>query len=111
MTEMFSRTIGTGVGQHPALGAQDHDLLQRRRERGGDLHDAAVAGPQEIVDRAQRLDLDGKGRVRDRIDIGIEPAIGAGGRIGQDAAPAPTASRAVSAARRSEGSSTCVECA
>ena len=70
----------------PALGAQDLDLLMARRQRGRDLHDARVEAAGEIVDLAQRLDLDRESRVGDRIEVAVKPGVGGARRLGQGAA-------------------------
>ncbi len=74
------------VGQADAFGAQDLHLLQARADGGRHLHDTGVKGAGKGVDLAQHLDLHGKGGIRHRVGVGIEPRVGALWGVGQSAA-------------------------
>ena len=87
------------IADRGALWAQNLDLLDGGRDRGRNLHDTRIKAAGEIVDLAQGVDLDGKGRARDRIFVGIELLIGRGWRIRP------------CAASRTHGQPCCLACA
>ena len=71
------------VGGTAPVGAHDLYRLPDTGERGHDLLDARVASAGIGVDLGQEVRLGGEVDHPERVQVGIERAVGAGGRLGE----------------------------
>ena len=78
---------GAHIAHACAIGAQNFDFLQRRCDRGANLHNPWVKRAGIGIDFAQRVQLAGKADAGDRVFVGVKAPVGWGGPNGQ-AAPA-----------------------
>ena len=76
------------VAHQPPVGPQDLDRLPLRPEGRGDLPHVLALAADIGVDLLQQLHLRLEARRGDRVFVAVELAVGAGGRLGDDAAVA-----------------------